>query len=408
MQGTLTWLDLTSRDRSRMRRVLDLFNEPGTIDEMGLASLRDGFSEALFPGTSTTQTRLRYVLFVPWIYKRLEAATTSSADVAAAGRKAETALIHPLRDSNEDGIIGARSGASLGRLPSSVYWYALVRWGVFQHNRSRAWYHSNFGRLAGQSPSAAVAADDPGVMDLRRPSWHSRLPTPPDDFPARISFALTQEEAEFVEGRIEERCAGTLLAHLASAGGKLVEGLPWAQPAARNATPEVRELVELARRFSLHVEGVALLYNLLLAERRHAINGSNEDEARIDSYQGRISQWTEREAEEVAFNPDELWVFAARHRVRVRALQRRFVESWSARIAEIVGATRRGSGRVGGDPQLRRLVAARERQLKGRRSRLDDIARLLDWNGAAGVGRMNFRWHRVRALLDDLHRGLEA
>lgn len=408
MEGTLTWLDLTSGDRSRMRRVLDLFNEPGTIDEMGLASLRDGFSEALFPGTSTIQTRLRYVLFVPWIYKRLEAAKTSSADVAAAGRRAETALIRPLRDSNEDGIIGTRAGASLARLPSSVYWYALARWGVFQHDRSRAWYHSNFGRLAGQNLSATVAADDPGVMDLHRPSWHPRLPTPPDDFPAGISFDLTQEEAEFVEGRIEERCAGTLLAHLASAVGKMVEGPPWAQPAARNSGPEVREVVELARRFSLHVEGVPLLYNLLLAERRHAINGSDDDEARIVSYQGEISNWTEHEAEEGAFNPDELWVFAARHRVRVRALQRRFVESWSARIAEIVGATRSGSGRVGGDLQLRRLVAARERELKGRRSRLDDIARLLDWNGAAGVGRMNFRWHRVRALLNDLHRGLEA
>ncbi|MXX72638.1 MAG: hypothetical protein F4205_01605 [Gemmatimonadetes bacterium] len=391
-----------------MRRILDLINEPGTIDEMGLATLRDGLSEALFPGTSTIQTRLRYVLFVPWIYRRLEAAKTSSADVAVAGRRAETALIHPLRDSSEDGIIGARAGASLARLPSSVYWYALVRWGVFQHDRSRAWYHSNLGRLARQRLSVAAAADDPGVMDLHRPSWHPRLPTPPDGFPAGISFALTHEEADFVEGRIEERCAGTLLAHLAAAVGQVVEGPPWVQPAARNVSPEVRELVELARRFSLHVEGVPLLYNLLLAERRHDLHGSDEDEAWIDSYQGRISKWTEDEAEESAFNPDRLWIFAARHGVHVPRKQRRFVESWSARIGEIVGAAHGGSGRVADDPQLRSLVADRERELKGRRSRFDDMARLMDWNGAAGVGRMDFRWRRVRVLLDDLHRGLVA
>lgn len=408
MEATLTWLDLTSGDRSRMRRILDMWNEPGTIDEMGLATLRDGFSEALFPGTSTIQTRLRYVLFVPWIYKRLEAAKTRSADVAAAGRRAETALIHPLRDSNEGGIIGARAGASLARLPSSVYWYALVRWGVFQHDRSRAWFHSNFGRLAAQRLSAAVAADDPGVIDLHRPSWHARLPTPPDGFPAGISFSLTHEEAEFVEGRIEERCAGTLLAHLAAAVGRVVEGPPWVQPAARNASPEVRELVELARRFSLHVEGVPLLYNLLLAERRHRLHGSDEDEARIDSYRGEISKWTKEEAEESAFNPERLWIFAAGRRVRVPGRQQRFVESWSARIGEIVGATHGGSGRVADDPQLRSLVAARERALKGPRSRLDNMARLMDWNGAAGVGRMDFRWRRVRVLLDDLHRGLVA
>ena len=408
MEGTLTWLDLTSGDRSRMRRVLDLFNEPGTIDEMGLATLRDGFSDALFPGTSTIQTRLRYVLFVPWIYRRLEAKRTSSADVAAAGRRAETALIRPLRHSNEDGIIGVRAGASLARLPSSVYWHALVRWGVFQHDRSQAWYHSNFRRLAGQGPSAAVAADDPGVMDLRRPNWHPRLPKPPDDFPTGISFSLTRDEAEFVQGRIEERCAGTLLAHLAGAVGEVVDGAPWAQPAARNAGPEVREVVELARRFSLHVEGIPLLYNLLLAEKRHANYGSEKDEARIDSYQGDISKWTEREAEEDAFNPNQLWGFAAEHGVGVRRRQRHFVESWSARIGEIVGAMLGGSGNVADDLQLRRLVEAREKELKGPRSRLVDMARLLDWNGASGVGRMGFRWGRVRALLADLHRGLEA
>ena len=57
MGATLTWLDLTASDRDRMRQVLDLFKEQGTVDEMGLGSLRDALSEALFPGTSTIQTR---------------------------------------------------------------------------------------------------------------------------------------------------------------------------------------------------------------------------------------------------------------------------------------------------------------------------------------------------------------
>ena len=33
MQATLTWIDLTAGDRDRMRRVLDLFNDQGTLDE---------------------------------------------------------------------------------------------------------------------------------------------------------------------------------------------------------------------------------------------------------------------------------------------------------------------------------------------------------------------------------------
>lgn len=42
-------------------------NEPGTLDELGIGSIRDTFSDELFPGTSTIQTRARYFLFVPWI-----------------------------------------------------------------------------------------------------------------------------------------------------------------------------------------------------------------------------------------------------------------------------------------------------------------------------------------------------
>jgi len=62
MVATLTWLDLTADDRDQVRRVLDLFNEQGTVDELGLGSLRDVLSNALFPGTSMLHTRLRHAL----------------------------------------------------------------------------------------------------------------------------------------------------------------------------------------------------------------------------------------------------------------------------------------------------------------------------------------------------------
>ena len=118
MQPTLTWVDLTASDRDKMRRVLDLFNEQGTLDEMGLGSLRDTVSDALFPGTSYIQTRLRYVLFVPWIYQRLEDKRVSSADVERAGRKAEIDLIGPLEKSDDNqGIIGVRARGVPGPAP---------------------------------------------------------------------------------------------------------------------------------------------------------------------------------------------------------------------------------------------------------------------------------------------------
>ena len=401
MDATLTWLDLTASDRDKMRRVLDLFHEQGTIDEMGLGNLRDAFSDALFPGTSTIQTRLRYVLFIPWMYQRLEARKTNTSDIAVRSRTEEIQLIGPLKQNEDsDGTIGGVAHDSLSRLPSSVYWTALVRWGIFRHQQSQGWYHSNFDRLACGSGDGLLT-DDPGVVQAHRPNWHPRLPAPPPSFPADASFALTRDEAEFLRGRLEENCGGTLLAWLAREGSDaLHDGGFWDDRAASQASAETRKTIELARRFSLHVEGMPLLYNLLLAERLHSDHGGDEEP--VDRYRAEFSEWATREAEEQDYDPASLWAFAASRGARMPAPQHRFVESWSKRIAEIPPT------RVTEDQSLRVLIANREQQLKGKRARLVNTGRLLDWNGAVGVGRMDFRWHRVRQLLLDLHQGLSA
>ena len=400
MASTLTWLDLTASDRDKMRHVLDLFKEQGTVDEMGLGSLRDALSEALFPGTSTIQTRLRYVLFIPWTYQRLEARRIAT-DVATRLRKAEINLIVPLEQcENAAGTIGVRARGSLSRLPSSVYWTALVRWGIFRHPQSQGWYHTHFARLA-HDRDAGVCTDDPGILQNHQPNWHPRLPDPPKSFPGEASFILTRDEAEFLRGRLEEQCAGSLLAWLAREGSDAPSNsFFWDDSATSHASVEVRNTIELARRFSLHVEGMPLLYNLLLAERCHAKHGG--DDELVEQYRAELAEWAARETEEDDHEPNKLWGFVTSRSVRLPGPQRRFVESWSRQIAELDPSI------IADDDKLRALIEEREQQLKGKRARLVNPGRLLDWNGRVGVGRMSFRWHRVRQLLLDLRQGLAA
>ena len=97
-------------------------------------------------------------------------------------------------------------------------------------------------------------------------------------------------------------------------------------------------------------------------------------------------------AEEEPFDADTLWAFAAGRRTRVPTPQRRFLEGWSRGLAET------GVRGAADDAQLRRLVRDREIQLKRGRARLKNPARLLEWGGNAGVGRMEFRWGTVRRL----------
>ena len=398
MQATLTWLDLTASDRDKMRRVLDLFKEQGTLDEMGLGSLRDLISDALFPGTSYIQTRLRYVLFIPWLYQRLEARRVRSSDVERVARAAEVDLIGRLKQSDDTtGVIGAVARQSLVRLPSSLYWSALTRWGIFQPQQSQGWYHSHFDALV-DGRGVVGRADDPGVIWIQHAHWHPRLPRAPRGFPREASFVLARDEVDFLRGRIEEQCAGTLLAWLVRNGSDSPAEDVGEDADALRAPEGCREILELARRFSLHVEGIPLLYNLIVAERRRDVLDSNETES-IDEFRAALAEWAVRESDEARrFEPAALWELAARRGRRTPSPQRVFVESWSRRIAELA------PNRVADDDRLRALVTEREFRLKGARARLANRNRLVDWSPGVGVGRMDFRWVRVRQFLIDLHR----
>lgn len=84
-----------------------LFAEKDSRDELGLGPIRDSIADHLFPGTSTIQTRVRYMLFVPWIHTMVEDMDASSERLMQAARGLEINLIDALRTGGEEeGVIG--------------------------------------------------------------------------------------------------------------------------------------------------------------------------------------------------------------------------------------------------------------------------------------------------------------
>lgn len=399
MTASIHWLDLTSADRDKVRRALDVYKEQ-TVDELGLGSLRDALSDALFPGTSVLHTRLRYVLFIPWLYRQLEQSRLGG-DIAQVAREREVDLIEHLAVQGNEGVIGIQAKESLTRLPSSVYWAAMSRWGIFVPSKSLSWYHTYFDELRRENRRPADFTDDPGILYTGRPTWHPRLPPIPEDFPEDATFTLSCEEAQFIQAQIQTNCDGSLLAWLADNHTSNPAKVLWEHPEALSAPPAISNTLELARQFSLVVEGVPLLYNLMLAEKRGEMNQSESDLKLAHAYRGELTDWMSRaRADLQAFQPSVLWVFMDQKSSRSPSEQRRFVERWLQLVSH------GDVNRMLDDPELRSLIKSREQRLKDSRARLQNRGRLMDWRGRVGVGRMEFRWTQVRMLLMDLDKGL--
>lgn len=120
-ESSLGWLDFDSAASERVGELLRALDEPGTLDVLGLGTVRDAFSGMLNPGTSTIQTRLRYFLFVPWICARLEAQRVPPGEFSRRLRDDEARLIDCLRHlGHNQGVIGYTAGRSLKRMPSDA------------------------------------------------------------------------------------------------------------------------------------------------------------------------------------------------------------------------------------------------------------------------------------------------
>ena len=120
MTFTLAWIDHDQEARKRAHELLGLFNQPGSREEMGLGTIRDAFSNLLFPGTNTLQTRLRFSLIVPWVYRALEREETPGADIWRLGRERELDVLEHLWATNEKGVYGRRSRRRLKGTPELV------------------------------------------------------------------------------------------------------------------------------------------------------------------------------------------------------------------------------------------------------------------------------------------------
>src|ERR1043166_7819365 len=69
MEPTLGWTMLSRDEMRHVERSLANSDED-TRDEIGFLLIHQGLADRFFPGTSVLHERIRYALFVPWLYLR--------------------------------------------------------------------------------------------------------------------------------------------------------------------------------------------------------------------------------------------------------------------------------------------------------------------------------------------------
>lgn len=396
MQSGLTWIDHDSAARERSLQIIGLFRERDSRDELGLGAIRDSFSDKLFPGTSTIQTRLRYMLIIPWVFKKLEAQRIPSSEIEARTRRLELQLIEPLIASDDAArAFGAGAGQELKRLPSDVYWAGLGDWDIRRFNGSINDYFGSLDQIYAVRKQAHVHGDDAvGNSDVL--TWHPHLPDPPENFPRELSFSLTREEAEFLRDAIVTATGESLLGWLVREKRRARIDRPWEHPDLARFPESIRELLQHAQLFSEVMRGAAILYNLMLAE-----IDSRED--LIDEHRAGICDWESELDEGMIYEwslPD-LWRVVRNPRHVIKPGACRFVEKW-------VQYVRESPHGVIDNEEARRLVQMREQALKKNRSRFVNARAREQWSGYAGIHLMTFRWPIAQTFLEDLARGFRG
>ncbi|WP_420439624.1 DUF6361 family protein [Candidatus Palauibacter sp.] len=403
MASTLTWLDYSERDRRRALDVIDLFRETGTVDELGLAGVRNSFSDLFFPGTSTIQTRACYFLILPWTFLRLERLRVSSSKAAGRARQAEVNLNRRMLSGGDAaGVFGSQAGDALKRLPSEVYWGGLGSWGIRTFSGHMWAYFRSLDAFYRRGAEFTNTPRDPEGRSAAPGNWHPHVPEPPAGFPyENVSVALRRQDAEYLRDRIQARHPESLLAVLVGRASPpdLAADRPWQLSHLAEVSPTLREHLHDSRLFAICMQGAALLYNLMLSEKQ-------EHDGRIETYQAELADWVaevqDLESDLADWRLDGVWSVV---RAKSRSLgypTQSFVTRW------IDNLKRDGpEALVPRDSVARVLVREREIQLKRGRARLTNPRRLELWGGRSGTGRMAYRWGATKVLLKDIFDGLD-
>ena len=394
------WIDLSSEDREKVSRILSALGEKGTMDELGIGQIRDAFSDLLFPGFSTIQTRAKYLVIVPRIFEDFRKLPSHKKPLLEYLEHKETEVAEKLvsvHGSSERGIIGSEKVGKGGvkRKPSSIYWRALMKFEIVHPPMSFFEFCKRYEKRCRLSGQRNVEASEESVPD------EIYVDTPDHDphWFENLNIHLTREEAWFIKDKLETSSiresvpTQILKHHLLDEAIEMddLEDLTSWITGKEDVSEVCKNDLMVANHFSKAMEGTFLYLNFLLARRFENIGS-------VENTKNEFDTWLESVKEENLFTPGcaERWLQTARkgHDGKgFKTLSETFVKVWAETI-------RNGAGQAALDD----LITNQSIRNKGERSLFkkgpSKSPKLVKET------KMNYRWKQVHGILSDLKTGL--
>jgi hypothetical protein len=390
------WIDFSKKDRDKVFAVLDALTEPGAVDELGIGAIRDGFADIFFPGTSTVQTRAKYLVLIPYIMKNaMKGAYGTDAESILDGidKEEKNCAVKMIQGGGrEESILGWRTinaGRWLVRTPSLIYWSGLKALEIINDVKSiKSYAHFIADSLKKKDNKQLLKRketedDDGDDIDATTNAYlrlfAEGLPYT-GDWLEKLDINLSPVEAAFLEQRILRAKPRSLLAYLVKKnngayGAETFSALYEVLKDKEDLSEEMKETMSLAVEFNRFMRIGFAAFNLALES--GGVDYANEiiDEARPNF------------AEIATIDLDK--IFGLLH-IGDFALKS-FLRTVRDRISE---------GDIEG---LKECVVARERKLKGTRAKINKAGSFDKW---VGLDILDYRLKRnASRILEDIKEG---
>jgi len=405
--SSLGWIHFSQTFRDRVNTILDMMDEEGMVDELGVGSFRDAFADILFPGISTIQTRAKYFFIIPYLIQDyFNLSSRQQTDLGNYLYDAEHELMwHLAAKYNFDrtsgsGVIGItkRPRKRIARRPVSVYWNGLRILGFIKTNLSLSVYTLRINETLEQKLARTVSSgnkqgDD---EDIDLSEGHGiKVQTYQKNWKDQIDMPLLYEEADYFQKQILRSVPDSLLSLIVS--NKQVR-----QEFTRNKDfesfarsiskqtikKELHENIVLAHDFNEVVKGLHLVYC-------NEINKVHYEDTR---YYEKWKEWKN----ELYGNLMNVSNLTGENLILIAPRSGYYSKIFIPKVLEMVR-----NNSLSYD-ELATLVIQQEKDIKGSRSRFKVGAETDFRKGdSKSLSFMNYRYSNAKTIIKDIFDGLK-